>query len=163
MNSDMAGRLIQVWALGSDKQREELNKLWPELAAAAKLFASDSRINYLHLASSGSRDDLLERIVRMLVGRELSSPKRRIAKSTDKRCEATHNPGTWPYVQRCALVADHDLPNDHLDWEGYEWKTACSKCVELKEKQKNITPGNEEEFYTLRREEKEHRKECPNK
>lgn len=146
-----ANRLVKVWLKADSGSRERLRRDWPELADA---------IDAITWRPEGEQTGTA-------LHKEAEDFHRRVPRHNEPRCEATYNPGAWPYAARCILIANHPLPNDHIGGDGKEFKTRsperCDGCKYIKMLEDALTPGDEDGAYYLKRSSRRHRQECPNR
>lgn len=136
-------RLAKVWLKADSGRREMLRRDWPDLADC--LDAVTWRPEGEAIASDGEAP-------------------RVVVKNSEPRCEATYDPGAWPYVKRCVLPLDHERRNNHIDSDGKEWATEpCDGCHNIERMRKNLPQNDEDAAYRFKRALRHHRRECPNR
>lgn len=157
-------RLLEIWR--ADTGRKELLKRdWPELYELLEDAVLSAFYQESVKATEASLKADVEAGLKRILGDAYKPPAPRVVvKNGEPRCEATHDPGAWPYVKRCILPLNHERRNDHIDSDGKEWtKEQCDGCHNIERMRKNLPKNDEDAAYHFQRAARYHRKECPNR
>lgn len=140
-----AQSLARFWQGAHPSRREELRQSWPELATI---------IDAVTWRPEGEK----------IQEQQLPRP-RRVPRNNEPRCEATHNPGQWPYVARCVIIANHESPGLHVDGQSRPFRTQvpCDGCKTIQRMSEQLPAGDETAHYELKRAARHHLEECPNR